>query len=162
MKKLIILVGIFIVIIGIVISVVLSGGPSEKIPEGEEWVGSLNLPDRCVMFDQIASRSIKDNIKAAPGKVYSFSVTSSSSLVTYFQIYDQVDALGSVGLATPSFVIPIPAMTTALSPVLVDYTFSMPLSITASGISFAISNNFADYDSSGLARDNFVVQVCYQ
>lgn len=125
-------------------------------------LGGLNLPDRCVPFTQIASRSVKDVVKSAPGKVYSFSVTSSSSAVTYFQLYDRSNTtLPAVGLATPSFSLPIPAMTAGTSPILVSYEFPAPFALTASGITFAISNNFANYNSSGLSNKNFVVNICY-
>ena len=125
-------------------------------------LGGLNLPDRCVPFTQIASRSLKDVIKSAPGKVYSFSVVSSSSAVTYFQLYDRSNTtLPGVGLATPSFSLSIPAMTAGTSPIVVQYEFPSPFALTASGITFAISNNFANYDSTGLSNKNFVVNLCY-
>jgi len=130
----------------------------------QEGVMGVNLPDRCVMFTQIASRSVKDNVKIYPGKVYSFSVLSSVSIPTYFQLYDQVNlplhGAGSVS-ASPSFSIPLGIMDAGGTPLLTEHTFPMPMSITASGITFAISEDFAYFSSGSLNYKDFVVNICY-
>ena len=129
----------------------------------QEGIMGVNLPDRCTMFTQIASRSVKDRVKIYPGKVFGFTVTSSLSQQVYFQLYDQVNLpIHEAGLATPSFSIPIPAGSSTV-PVLVDYTFPVPFAVTASGITFAISDRFASYGSSSdIIWKNVEVNVCYQ
>ena len=130
----------------------------------QEGVMGVNLPDRCEMFTQIASRSVKDRVKIYPGKVFSFTVTSSISQPVYFQLYDQVNLpLHGASYATPSFSIPIPAGTGTV-PVLVDYSFDAPFAMTASGIMFAISDTFASYGSTSAAvlGKDVVVNVCYE
>src|SRR3990167_8383527 len=116
--------------------------------EKEGFLGSLNVPDRCEIFTQIASRGSKGRIKAAPGKIFSFSVTSSASQGTYFQLYDRSNlTVKGNTFATPSFSIPVPVRPGAENSARVDYDFVAPLSMTASGIYFAISNNYANYSS---------------
>ena len=158
----------FLAILGIVFAAILiiaivKTGNLTSVKETTEGFLGVNLPDRCISYDQIASRSTKDLIKAAPGKVYSFTVVSSSSLTRYFQIYDQSNAtLGGVGVATPSFVIPISAKSAAEVPGLVDHTFSSPLALTASGIFFGISTNYANYSAVPDSANNYSVQACYE
>lgn len=153
MKKLYWIVGA--VVIGLVAGYFYPSGDADKL-------GGLNLPNRCVPFTQIASRSIKDNIKAAPGKVYKFSVSSKATAIKYFQLYDQVDPLGAVGLATPSFSLAIAGATSSNSPTFIQYDFPMPFAFTASGISFAISNTFASFDSTSTFYDRYFVEICYE
>ncbi len=146
---------------GVYVFVALGGGISVS---GEQPLGGGNLPDRCVQFTQIASRSTKDLIKAAPGKVFSFSVTSSASNATYFQLYDRSNStLPGVGLATPSFVIPIPHEIANEQPALVQHEFAAPFGTTASGVFFGISANYSNYSKpANIKATDFSVEICYQ
>ena len=154
---------------GIVVGIGLLFGVLFTVPKIadpiENLTGGLNLPDRCQEYTQIASRSTKNLIKAAPTKIFSFSVTSSASQTTYFQLYDRSNTtLPGVGLATPSFAIPIPARTAAEVPAQVDYDFAAPLNLAVSGSWFGISNNYANYSRTGfnIRANDFVVEICFE
>ena len=125
-------------------------------------LGGATEPNRCEFFSQLASRGIKGPVKVAPGKVFKFSVTSSNSLPTYFQLYDQTNKIvRGGGYATPSFSIPLPLITAGATPLMLTYDLPAPMSFTSSGITYAISKNFANF-ASGSSYKNFVVNICYE
>ena len=158
MNKKVFLLGL-VVIVGLT-GLVMIMPQNVKAPV-ENFLGGGNLPDRCVQFTQIASRSVKDRVKAAPGQVLSFSVTSSISQPTYFQLYDQTN-LPITAVRTPLFSIPIPGRTSATVPSRVYYDFAAPLSFTASGVVFAISDRFTRFgSSSAIVATDVAVEVCY-
>ena len=162
-KFYVILFGVVFVIAIFLFPLVKMGNKIE-VAEKDGFVGSLNVPDRCEIFTQIASRGSKGRIKAAPGKIFSFSVTSSASQGTYFQLYDRSNlTVKGNTFATPSFSIPVPVRPGAENSARVDYDFVAPLSMTASGIYFAISNNYANYSSTSftLRANDFTVEDCY-
>ena len=156
MNKLFFTLGLF-ALVGLIGLVSLL--PNEVKPN---ILGGGNLPDNCTHYTQIASRSTKDVIKSAPGRILGFTVTSSASEAVYFQVYDRSNTtLPGAGLATPSFVMPIPAETAVEGLGRVDYTFAVPFGETASGITFGLSGNFANYSRPDFNANAFVVDLCY-
>jgi len=160
MKKLVLALSLALIAVSVMAFVVVG-----KKVEVSGLLGSVNIPSRCSVFNQVASRSTKDVVKLGTGRVFSFSVVSSASQTDYFQIYDQRNAtvLG-VDFATPSFSIPIPGEISAERPSIVDYDFSAPLVLPASGIFFAISGNYQSYTSPSYITANatdYFVEICF-
>ena len=125
----------------------------------EDSLGNVNIPDRCVLYDQVASRSIKAAIKTAPGKVYSYRVTSTATDLKYFQLHDQTAV--PVGASVPEYSTALSGTTASNSPITISESFSTPLRFE-SGIGFSISPNFATFASTSTFNNRFTVDICYE
>ena len=125
----------------------------------ESPLGASQAIDNCVVFDQVSSRSSKDVILARPGKVYSFNVTSTATLLRYFQLHDQTTA--PTGVSTPELSIPIGGTTASATPVQLTIVPGSAMKFDT-GIAFGISNQFATFatQSDQLYRNSYFVTVC--
>ena len=118
-----------------------------------------NLPDRCQLFTQIASRSIKDTIKAASGRVMQIRVTNGQAAVRYFQLFNKASA--PVGANTPVYAVPVNAAASSVSHAFFEEEFNPSLNFDT-GIAFAMSPNFATFASSGVDPADLTVTICYE
>lgn len=117
-----------------------------------------NLPDRCEIFDQAASRSIAEVVKSAPGKVYSVRASGMASIATYVQLFDRTSEPASTVSADIS--LPIPAATASSSPQTIEYIPPAPIDFST-GITFALSSSYGTYASTSVQSSNFMVNICY-
>lgn len=154
MKKILIVAGI-VVMVFVAEFITGFGGT------GLDIAGSGNLPDTSSYFTQVASRSSKGVVKAAPGRVFSITVANLSSSVRYFQLFDQTSRPGST--STPKISIPIPASTVASnSYVTLGSEFFAPAMRFSTGIGFAVSSVFGSYSSSSVDPTKLTVQINYE
>lgn len=124
----------------------------------EEFLGGINIPDRCEWYDQSASRSIKDTVKTASGKVFYFRVTNSGQAERFFSVYDL--ARRASNSDNPIYAAPIGGTTASRSPAALIEDLPAPLSFNT-GITWAVSTQFGNFASSGIDRDNLTVSICY-
>ena len=124
----------------------------------EGFLGA-NFPDRCVFFDQFASRSTKEVVKAASGKLYSYRVGSTGGLIRYFNLHNSASEPATS--ATRIYTVPLSNTTSSNSPSFVSETFASPMDFS-SGIGWSISDAFATWASPAqTARNNYFVTLCY-
>lgn len=121
-------------------------------------LGGGNVPDRCVWYDQSASRSIKDTIKVGGGSVFGFRVTNLGAGERFFSLYD-LDRRAS-NSSNPIYAAPIGGTTASRSVAALVETFPAPLT-TTTGITWAVSTQFGNFASSGIDRNNLTVSICY-
>ena len=146
------------ILIGVVALYAVIFTPKDSNPI-EGFLGGVNLPDRCQWYDQSASRSIKDTIKTASGRVYSFRVTNSGQAERFFGLYD-LDRRAS-NSSNPIYAAPIGGTTASRSPATLTETLPAPLSFST-GITWVVSTGFGNFASSGIDRNNLTVSVCYE
>ncbi len=120
-----------------------------------------NNPDRCSLFTQTASRSLKDVAKASSAKVFLVRATNNGASARFFQLFDR--AIIPVGANSPVYSAPIPGTTASYSPGVLVEVFDPPIRL-ASGAAFALSSTFGNYSSSAgvVDRNNLTVTICYE
>ena len=123
-----------------------------------EFLGGGNIPDRCVTFDQTASRSIKDTVKASAGKVYLVRADSFESPARYFQFHNQ--ATNPNTGSTPEWTFVIPGRASSSAPGTFAQRFDPPIDFST-GVAFAISSAYATFASTSMTASNFAVAICY-
>ena len=84
------------------------------VKNSAETLLGANLPDRCEFFDQVASRSVKDNVKAAGGNLFSYRVVSTGTNLRYFRIHD-LATVPTTG-ATVEYAVPLDTTTASATP----------------------------------------------
>lgn len=120
----------------------LSGNPRV----GDELAGA-GLPDAASEYDQIASRSTKAVIKADKGRVFAVRIENDSATTKFFQLYDRTTVPGSSSTPVLSVAIPPASATASPSVTTLDSSFFSPAIRFSTGITWAISPNFATYAS---------------
>lgn len=146
---------------------VSSATPSPKVgpsPQPEQVLGGNNLPDRCEMFDQSASRSLTEPVKTAGGKVFYIRATNAGSTPMFFQLFN-LAAEPLLSSHNPIIAEPIGGTTASRTPAIYEARFEPAIDL-GTGITFAFSDNFGSYSSSSsggayLDAGNLTVNLCY-
>ena len=126
----------------------------------EGLLGGGNLPNRCEFYDQFASRSSKDLVKAGSTRLFSYKVVSAASNQRFFQLHDSASAPATS--ATVVYAVPLGGAATSASQVTIEENFTVPMEFT-SGLGFSISNNFANWASIGGPKvSSYYVSLCYE
>ena len=150
------LIAIFGSVIGL-FALVLVFAPRTSSLDGV--LGGGNLPDRCEFYDQVASRSVKDNVKASGGMLYSYRIVSNATQLRYFRIHD-LATVPTTG-ATVEYGIPLDTTTASATPKVIEEKFAVPMQFD-NGIAWSLSNNFGTWGSvSADSRDSYFVSLCY-
>ncbi len=162
-KKLLGIYGAGIGLVALIVTISAQGGAGPSL-NSEEVLGGGNLPDRCDMFTQASSRSLKDSVKTSGGKVFLVRVTNAGATEMFFQLFNRTTVPKAVSV--PVLSAPIGGTTASRSPAVYVERFEPALDFT-SGIAFALSDSFASYSSLSaggipLDRDNLTVSLCYQ
>ena len=132
---------------------------SPSLNNGEKPLG-VNLPDRCEFYGQIASRSVKDNVKSSGGTLYSYRVVSTSTALRYFRIHD-LATVPTTG-ATVEYAMPLDTTTASASPKVIEEKFAVPMKFD-NGIAWSLSTAFGTWGSvSTDLRNSYIVSLCYQ
>ena len=123
-------------------------------------LGGGNFPDRCEFYDQAASRSLADVVKAGAGKLYSYRVVSTATNLRYFQLHnDATDALNTGGIV---YSMPLDTTIASATPKVIEERFVVPMDFTT-GIGFSIGNAFGSFTSGSDqgVRNSYFVTLCW-
>ncbi len=119
-----------------------------------------NNPDTCAFYDQEASRSHNDNVKAASGRLFSYRITTTATNLRYFQLHDIATEASTS--ATVVYSVPLNTTTASGSPVTVEERFVVPMRFNT-GITWTLSNAFATWSSLSAAdTTKFFVSMCFE
>jgi hypothetical protein len=149
MKKNLIIAGLVVVGLFVLILFVRTFGTSSRESAG------AGLPDAASEYDQVASRSTKDVVKADKGRVFAIRVENDNTTPIYFQLYDRVTNPTGASVPVISFAVS-PKQSYASGSLTLDSSFFAPALRFSTGITWSVSPNFATYASTSDATKHRV------